>query len=177
MTIEELYKFAFPDGLDVIVIDDVDGFHWGKLETRDDKHIVLIRGSAATAIPWEHVRFMAQDDFDIRDVRGPFPKEDAVMEAIASGIRSALALASKRIQKPKRRPVSEAIIAPPPINSWRRTTIRFGDPYELDAGAEIHNVGNDGPEHYGLESSEVIALFQGDRIGLLWELQSVYEMA
>jgi hypothetical protein len=172
MNLKEIYRFAFPDGTNVVVVDDEDGFHWGTLKTLLHE-IVLTQGKAETRLPWDSVRFMAQDDFDLRDVRGPFPTEPEIMARIAVDIRKGLVEMSRQIQKA---PAPRAPRQPYRTPARAQGTIRFGDPFELEGAFTLHNAGNDGPEHWGEESAETIVIEQPGRIALLWDLGTVFEM-
>ena len=171
MYVEELYRFAFPDGTKVIVIDDEDGFHWGTLTTRESE-MVLTRGKAVTALPWVNVKFIKLDDFDLRYVRGPFPTQPEVMLRIAAGIRNTLVEMSKELA-PKVQETVKPRMAHPQVH---HSSIRFGDPFEVEAVPTIYNVGNTGPQYWGSEAAETVVLHQLGRIGLLWDLHSVYEL-
>lgn len=55
----------------MIVLDDDECFHWGRLETCGEHGLRLHRpGRTGHLIPWDDVVFMAQDGFPVRKLTG-----------------------------------------------------------------------------------------------------------
>ena len=89
MNLDELYRSAFPDGTKVVIVDEEDRVVWGKLRTTDD-HAIVMRGKIEDLVPWETVRFMAQDEFSFHKVTGPMPSEAEMRMNLEVGIRKEL---------------------------------------------------------------------------------------
>lgn len=67
----ELYRAAFKEGDEVVIISSFDEYYWGKLETRGDAGCTLHRpGRKSLDLPWDEIAFMSHDGFPIRKLRG-----------------------------------------------------------------------------------------------------------
>lgn len=94
-TVWDLYRGSFQDGEQVIVLDDNERLHWGRLETCGEHGLRLHRpGRTGRLIPWGDIDFMAQDGFPARKLTG------------AEGSESILKLSTTNVARTLRRILS-----------------------------------------------------------------------
>ena len=154
-----IFRFAFPNGCKVVVVDSEDRLFWGKL-TWDEWSVTVERRGKSDRITWERVEFICQDQVEFHKVKGPMPGEDEIREQVAYDIRTSLDWTAKEFLK-RTRP--------------RPARLRRGDPWEIEGDMSIHNVGNDGPQHWGEETAETIVVRQPSGIAMLWAIDTVFE--
>jgi hypothetical protein len=66
----ELFRAMFKDGDEVIVVDDDDQFHWGKLQATEDHCVLKRSGLRNKEIFWEDVQFISHDGFPCSKLLG-----------------------------------------------------------------------------------------------------------
>jgi len=164
--LQKIYKEVFYDGEKVIVIDVNDKFYWGVL-VNTDTHLILCKGEKVERIEWNKVRFIAQDSFDLRFVRCAYPGERELNQMMLDGIRRLLRNESKNTKE------RGSIYGG--FSGAHGTVLRGGDPFEIEARAMLLNPGNDAPVYWNLWGIETVVLQQPGRLGLLWDLGTVFE--
>ena len=65
----EMYRAAFKEGDEVVIIDVSDNFFWGKLETHEDHCILHRLLDRPQKVLWDDVMVIAHDGFPVRRVR------------------------------------------------------------------------------------------------------------
>jgi len=173
----ELFESCFKEGDEVVVIDEDDRFHWGRM-TFDKQGLgfALYNPYKAVAFLWDDVRFMAHDGFPIRKLLG------------ADGSRTIELLDTLNTQESIREALS--IEFPQKIIS-----ARLGDPFDIEGVvARLYHAGNSGLSYWnrfynsllqkyhseahreaGWEREEVIVMESKDGAKAeLWDLTTVY---
>lgn len=158
LTAWDLFNRNFKDGDEVVVIDEDDRVGWGRLQMIDVNGFMLVRRSPlgstqAKRFWWEDIRFMSHDGFPVRQLMGAdgsrtIEKEPSAVEVLRAGLRQ------------------------------EYIGIVFGDPFLIEkVSAEVHNPGNDGPEHWMEDTEESLKLVAPDGArALLWELNTVFHV-
>lgn len=149
-----LFRQYFKDGEEVILIDYMDRFYWGKLKSCDEEGCTLQYvgrlGAGRRRFDWIDVRFMSHDGFPCRKLFGADGSERIESEPTArDAIREGLLLELNLVQ---------------------------GDPFLIEGvRGTLYNRGNDGLEHYMSDTEECLALDAKDGAGaLLWDLSTVF---
>ena len=150
----ELWWSTFKDGEEVVVIDEDDKIHWGRLKTTDEGVTLRRPYQADDVIPFERIRLAAHDGFPVRRLMG------------ADGDPSIESWRSAEGQI--RHELSEEI---KPL-----TAARIGDPYDIEGvQARLLNPGNAGDYYWDNDAEEVLQMWAGDGAkGLLWDLSTVF---
>lgn len=149
----QLFHEMFKDGEDIVVVDEYDHFYWGKIrlhKTNPDLGFYLKRTNGKEkCFRWLDIRFMAQDGFPIRKLKG------------ADGSESILD------EKP-------ALISTVTESYFTRTV--FSDPFMIDDCYFDHfNPGKSGMEHYLQDEEECLALYAKDgACAQLYNFESIY---
>jgi hypothetical protein len=183
----KLFWEFFKEGDEVVVIDDNDVFHVGKLKECDDYGFSLGHpGKRDERLKWIRTRFISHDGFPAERLLG------------ADGSESILKIDTKDSTKRLRHALThdickdckEIVEATKENREWghgffhrkcarKRSvgTIVGGHPFILEgiASASIVNPGNSGPEHYEEDTEEVVILETSDgATGLLYDLPTVF---
>ncbi len=153
----DVFDRMFKEGNEVIIIDDLDKFHWGKIQYWDDHSVTLYRtGGSRKRIPWLNVALIANDGFPARKLFGADGSSSAEKEkSVAETIRGAL---KQQFH----------------LKVSRRFIIR--DPFEVVCdSAQLFNEGNaDG--HWCKEDEEFILLRKDDAVALIYDIPSLLFM-
>lgn len=168
----DLFKNTFKQGDFVIIVTDNDKFYWGSM-AYDEENCYLGRpGRRVELIPWNSVRFIANDGFPIRELCG------------ADGSISIEQMDTAAIQeKIHKELVSETeSLCVYDVNYQkvikRFRNVRFGDPYDIEGVRPI--LLKEGPwcglkKPWNNPNAECLHLIApGGAVGQLYSLESVY---
>ena len=179
----DLYRSMFKDGDFVVVIDENDDMHWGKIKSTEEHATLSWPGRPrAKPIPWTEIRFISHDGFPVKKLFG------------ADGSRSIEKLDSKkpmqiirtmldhtfcdRCSKVKPERLMERGSYPPSCTAcYRKIYVRFGDPFDIETvRAELVNSGNCGDAWWGEDFEEVLMLYADDGArAQLFDLSTVFQ--
>ncbi len=175
----DLYRSMFSDGDFVVVIDEDDDMHWGKIKATEDCATLSWPGRPkADPIPWTQIRFIAHDGFPVKKLMG------------ADGSRRIEKLSSKGPARLIRTLLTHDICVrcEEEIPDWDMSPARngdhchpcarivFADPYQIEiVRAELYYPGNCGDTWWGEDFEEVLMLHADDGAkAQLFDLSTVF---
>ena len=162
----DLYHSSFKKGDEVIIVDDEDKAHYGKIvEVHRDSLFFKNRGMRC--LDWLNIRFMANYGFPIKELHG------------ADGSSSIELLDTSDLQKTIRlntRQLDDLSTLHHVELPEHNVELVIGDPYLIEnVEAKIVNTGNSGWNHWLHDHEESLVLIAKDgAMGLLYDIPSVY---
>lgn len=172
----KLYWNTFQEGDEVVLIDEDDMAHTGKLETREDFCVLHVPGKKPKPYEWNKIGFMFHKGLPVRKVMG------------AAGGKLVKQLDTGNVEAAVRQALThdlcskcEKLVPEGPDNYYRGGYIHpkcrqlvVRDPFLIeDVRIQLLNPGNTGPRHWCGDYEEVAILTASDGAkGLLYDLDS-----
>lgn len=166
----DLYRSMFSDGDFVVVIDENDDMHWGKIKATET-HAILSWHSRPQpkVIPWTQIRFMAHDGFPVKKLMGAdgstsIEKCDSKepMRIIRKLLTHSLCVSCEKLIEDKNMDPMSGRVGKPLDECktcWKLSRHRFGDPFDIEpVRSRLYYPGNCGDEWWGEDFEEVLML-------------------
>ena len=154
----KIYWDMFRDGDQVIIVDEDDKVHWGKITAHEYTCVLKRLDGSEDEFHWDEIRFICKDGFPVRKLLG------------ADGNKNILKMNTDDTQKIVRTALDQE------YHTEKKKKVVFGDPFMIEnVQAKIYNAGTIWtPGHANLYEEHVCLKSDDGAEAILWGVPTIF---